>query len=110
MSSEQLQELVNTLARTPETIAAHVAKLSDDEMRIRKAYDEFSILENVCHLRDLEVEGYAKRINLLLNEAQPLLPDFDGAQVAGERDYNRQNFQLALEAFALAREQNVRAA
>jgi hypothetical protein len=36
-----------------------------------------------------------------------LLPDFDGGRVAVERDYNRQDIQGALEAFALARTKNV---
>ena len=102
-----VHKLLDILAQTPEIIARQVATLSGEELRRRNTEGDFSALENVCHLRDLEVEGYAVRIDRILNEQEPLLSDFDGARVAAERHYNRQDIQQALEAFALARNQNV---
>ena len=102
-----VQTLLDSLAQTPEIIAHQIATLSNDELRRKNSDDEFSAVENVCHLRDLEVEAYALRIDRILNEREPLLPDFDGGRVAVERDYNRQDIQGALEAFALARTKNV---
>lgn len=103
----EFQTLLAFLAQTPEIIARQIATLSNDEVRRKNSDDEFSALEDVCHLRDLEVEGYARRIDSILNESEPLLPDFDGGRLAVERDYNRQDIRQALEAFALARKQNV---
>jgi len=102
-----VQNLFDLLEQTPEIIGRQVASLSDAEARRRKADASFSPVEDVCHLRDLEVEGYAVRINRILNEEQPVLEDFDGGRVAVERDYNSQDIREALQAFALARKQNL---
>jgi len=84
-----------------------IAGLSDEDLRRRES-DEFSALETVCHLRDLEIEGYGPRLHRLLSETNPELPDFDGARVAAERNYNAERVEPALEAFQSARETNVR--
>jgi hypothetical protein len=67
----------------------------------------FSLVEQVCHLRDVEEEGYTLRIRRLLREDNPELADFDGAKVAQARDYRKQDLTLALNALDLARRQNV---
>ena len=107
MSAETLHELIATLARTADTIAAQIAGMSDADLRRRKDDYGFSVVETVCHLRDIEVEGYTVRIDRLLNEDQPSLPDIDGGRLAAERDYNSQNIAEALAAFAQARARNV---
>ena len=40
------------------------------------------MLEHVCHLRDIEVEGYAPRLKRILSEDGPFLPDIDGRRLA----------------------------
>jgi hypothetical protein len=100
-------ELLKILARTPEEIARLVSEVSPENTHIRLSPEEFSTLENVCHLRDIEVEGYGVRIRRLLEENNPQLADIDGARLAVERDYNSQRLDLALEAFATARKHNV---
>jgi hypothetical protein len=100
MSAEELHELIETLARTPEAIANLAGELSDENLRHRNSAEEFSAIENVCHLRDLEVEGYTTRINRILNEDHPSLPDIDGGRLAIERNYNDQDLDEALQAFA----------
>jgi hypothetical protein len=102
-----IQNLFNFLEQTPEIIGKQIALLSESEIRRRKADGSFSPVEDVCHLRDLEVEGYAVRINRILNEGEPVLADFEGGRIAAERDYNSQDTREALEAFALARKQNL---
>ena len=108
MSAEELHELIETLAKTPETIANLVNALSDENLRHRNSPEEFSAVENVCHLRDIEAEGYTTRINRILSEDHPSLPDIDGGRLAVERDYNRQHLDEALQAFASARAENIR--
>ena len=107
MLNPDIHELLAALSRTPELIAASTAGLSEAVIRHKKTPDEFSILENVCHLRDLEIEGYAIRIDRILSEEQPMLPDFNGGLIAAERDYNRQDLGEALAAFKNARQQNL---
>ncbi len=101
--------LIEILARTPKEVAALVDGLSQQTLVAKHSPDKFSALENICHLRDLEVEGYTPRINRILNEDHPRLPDFDGGRVAMERNYNSQSLSEALAAFAKARQENVSA-
>jgi hypothetical protein len=106
--STETSEIIDAIARTPRLVAEQIAGLSDHVARQRKTDDYFSALETICHLRDLEVEGYTVRIDRILDEELPVLPDIDGGRLAAERDYNRQSIQEALVAFAEARDRNVR--
>ncbi|MGH9908995.1 MAG: DinB family protein, partial [Pyrinomonadaceae bacterium] len=74
---------------------------------VRNGPDEFSALENICHLRDIETEGYEVRIVRMLEESNPSLRDIDGSRLAIERDYNNQDPQSALQDFADARHRNI---
>jgi DinB superfamily len=103
----EFNEQLDRLIRTPREIAKFLSGVSAESIRIRPTSEEFSILESVCHLRDIEVEGYSVRIRRLLKENNPQLPDIDGSRLATERDYNSQRLDPALEAFATARESNV---
>jgi hypothetical protein len=106
-TSSRPVEILKILERTPEVLAELVADLPLERIKEKRAREEFSILENVCHLRDIEIEGYSARINRILNEKQPTLPDIDGSRLALERDYNSQDIAQALRAFATARKQNI---
>ena len=109
MTPEDLKSLFDFLESTPELIRSLTTTLTVEELRWKPATGEFSFLEHICHLRDIEQEGYRVRIEKLLNEAQPFLPDIDGDKLAQERNYNSQNLELALNEFSQARKQNVRA-
>jgi hypothetical protein len=108
MTAEELESTVDYLAETPEALERLVDGLGDEERRYRPDGVEFSVLENVCHLLDIEREGYAVRINRLLKEDNPVLEDIDGSRLARERSYNTQDIGTALEAFRSARADNVR--
>ena len=110
--SEELNEcldLIESLRRTPDEVAALVDGLSRQTLIAKNSPDEFSALENVCHLRDIEIEGYTVRVKRILTEDKPVLPDIDGGLLAIERDYNSQSLTEALDAFAKARQGNVSA-
>jgi len=107
MNTQRVPALIQSLSQTPNQISKLLDTFPQQLLTQRPSGDEFSFLENVCHLRDLEVEGYTPRINSILNEADPQLLDFDGTRVAFERDYNRQDIVAALNAFAEARQRNV---
>lgn len=67
----------------------------------------FSPVEHAWHLADLEREGYAVRIERLLHETAPVLPDFDGARIAQERNYRALSLQAGIDAFRTARAANL---
>ena len=107
MNNADRQQLLAKLSSTPIQIAELVKALSPASVIVRPAPEEFSVVENICHLRDIELDGYAVRIRRLLTEAKPLLADIDGARLAIVRDYNRQNLQGALTIFRQARQANL---
>ena len=99
--------LLQFLNETPDKLANFAAGLSDAELQFQSLPEEFSVLENICHLRDLELQGYRPRISRILAEANPALADFDGARVAAGSSYNSEPPTQALQAFQTARRENV---
>lgn len=107
LDGASLAQLLDFLDETPNKLATFADGLSFAELRLQNSEAEFSALENICHLRDLELQGYTPRIRRILVEVDPVLADFDGARVATESDYNSEPIELALQAFAMARQENV---
>ena len=99
----RLEDALASLTAMPEALQRRLVDLTDAQLRFKPVADTFSVLENVCHLRDIEVEGYARRLALLLQADNPLLPDLDGSALARERRYNSQALQPALDAFVSSR-------
>lgn len=99
--------LLAQLAGLPDFLALRLGALSPDRARLAGRADTFSPVEQCWHLADLEREGYAVRIERLLREDDPVLPDFDGARVAKERQYAGRHLVEGLRAFAEARRANV---
>jgi hypothetical protein len=104
---EEIREYLISLGRTPVDIALLLTEIPSASISLRQVVDEFSILENVCHLRDIEIEGYSIRIDRILKEYNPFLSDLDGSRLAIERDYNRQSLNEAITSFTAARKQNL---
>lgn len=48
-------------------------------------------LEQLCHVRDIEVLGYQVRFKRLLQESKPLLPSIDSYELVERGDYARQD-------------------
>jgi hypothetical protein len=107
MIDEDIKELKSNLARTPTELATLLESFPADNVTFKPSPDEFSVLENICHLRDIEIEGYTVRIQRILSEDRPFLPDLDGTRLAIERDYNRQRLSEELSLFSQARRHNL---
>jgi hypothetical protein len=60
-------------------------------------------LEQACHVRDIEREGYLLRFRRLLAEDDPLLASIDGYALVRERGYAQDDAGRALAAFRAAR-------
>ena len=100
-------DLLNFLGDTHLKLASFAEGLSANELRWRDTAEEFSVLENICHLRDLELQGYTPRIERILAETEPSLLDVDGARLAAEGNYYAEDPTSALQAFRAARAANV---
>jgi len=65
--------------------------------------ETFSALGQVCHVRDIEIDGYHVRIQRTLTEDKPALVSLDGYVLERERGYATADAQEALAAFRAAR-------
>jgi len=104
---DSIAQLLKALRHTPIELEQLVTGLSEGQMRVRRSTDEFSVTESLCHLRDIEIEGYKVRIQRILGEDVPRLPDLDGGRLALERAYNTQSPTQALKDFQDARSENL---
>lgn len=107
MFVSELQQDLFFLSQTSGKLEHLLEGLSHQSLRRRVMPVEFSVLETICHLRDIECDAYEVRIRRILAEDNPMLDDIDGAQLAVERDYNNQNVFAALRSFSVARTRNV---
>jgi len=103
-------------AATLAALAAFPARLAEFYAAVPRAHidwrpaswdgvpsEPFSPIEQVCHVRDIEIDGYHVRLARTRAESEPTLANIDGEALAVERDYARDDAGAALAAFAAAR-------
>jgi hypothetical protein len=98
-----LPESIERLEEMPAFLEGALDAVPPDEFLSRPAAGEFSLVEQACHLRDLEREGYLVRVRRMLSETLPTLEGFDGTAVAQARNYMAQDAGLAAQEFSAAR-------
>jgi uncharacterized damage-inducible protein DinB len=98
-----LSEPIAALASMPAFVDATLARVPRDRWIERHGPEAFSLVEQACHLRDVEREGYLVRVRRMLEEEMPRLAGFDGAAAARQRDYLSQDAKVAAQQFAAAR-------
>ena len=69
--------------------------------------EPFTAIEQVCHVRDIEIEGYQVRFRRTLDEHAPLLPSIDSEAVAKARDYGHADVTRVFAEFRAARAQTL---
>ncbi|HEY6124274.1 MAG TPA: DinB family protein, partial [Steroidobacteraceae bacterium] len=69
--------------------------------------EAFTAIEQICHVRDIEVEGYQVRFRRTLDELSPLLPSIDSETVAKQRNYGSADPATVFADFRAAREQTL---
>lgn len=65
--------------------------------------EPFTAIEHICHVRDIEVDGYQLRLRRTLAEDDPLLLALDGEALARERHYAKADTTAVLTDFRRAR-------
>ena len=99
-----LTEALDRLAEMPPILEASLAGRTAEALRTRtEAGGEFSLVEQACHLRDLEREGYLHRLHRMLAEDAPELTGFQGDEIARMRNYQAQDAHQAAHDFASSR-------
>lgn len=107
LTEVQRDELLQSLDAMHTFLLEAFATLSADEARLPGPNGAFSPVEQVWHLADLEREGFGLRIQRLQAETNPVLPDFDGARIAQERDYKSLSLLTGLAVFEASRRANI---
>jgi DinB superfamily len=71
--------------------------------------ERLTAIEQICHIFDVEVEGYQLRFSRIVSELAPDLPDLPGERMAIERQYANYDAPIVLRKFAEARAKTVEA-
>ncbi len=103
MSFLEWGQLLAVLAESPDWAADRLERNADPLWRRRPAPGRWSALEVLCHLRDTEVEVWAPRLERLLTEAAPDIPEAGMAGWETSRRYDQQSPAPVLEEWAEAR-------
>lgn len=70
--------------------------------------ESMTAIEQLCHLRDVEIDGYHQRFKRLLMESSPTLESLDGYALIEEREYHNADPVQVINSFRQAREKTVR--
>lgn len=104
---------IEALAAFPKQLEAHYAAFpAGFEHWSPDSWDgipseRFTAIEQVWHVRDIEIEGYRVRFERALRESTPFLGSIDSETLAVERAYARRDAAAALAAFREARADTV---
>lgn len=69
--------------------------------------EPLTAIEQICHVRDIEIDGYRVRFRRTLAEANPRLDSIDTEALAKERSYGTSSAEAAFAAFRAARSETV---
>lgn len=95
-------QVVEALALMPARVQAAMARF-DRALHLRRPEGTgFSLVEHICHLRDLD-SIFSQRFELILSSTLPLIASVDGTALAAERDYQRCDIDAAMRAFSTSR-------
>src|SRR5688500_4295210 len=96
---------INALAAFPQQLEAHYAAIpAEFKHWAPPSWDgvpsePLTAIEQVCHVRDIEIDGYHVRFRRTLNEPSPVLASIDTEALARERSYASSDAQAALASF-----------
>jgi hypothetical protein len=107
------QATLRALAGFPNALAAHYALFPRSHRNWRPPSwegipsEHLTPIEQLCHVRDIEIEGYQKRFHRTLTESNPQLESLDTDGLAQTRSYATADDREVLAAFRAARAQTL---
>jgi DinB superfamily len=108
------QTTLNALTAFPEQLEAHYAAIPEPFINwAPESWDgipseRFTPIEQVCHVRDIEIDGYHVRLHRVLSESNPMLALINSELLAVERSYATSSAVEAFAAFRAARTRTVK--
>ena len=104
---------LEALAAFPDRLEAHYGAIPDGyQLWTPPSWatcpsEHYPALEQLCHVRDIEIDGYHVRFVRTLKEDRPYLPGVDGDRLRVERTYADADARDVLTAFRRAREETL---
>jgi DinB superfamily len=104
---------LSALENFPQQLQAHYAAIPGEFKHWAPASwdgvpsEALTAIEQVCHVRDIEIDGYQIRFQRTLNESNPTLASIDTDALARDRSYGTSNVDAAFVAFRQARRKTV---
>lgn len=105
--------MLDELAAMPDQIEALMRRVPRDRLDWKPDSwegipgERFSALEQACHLRDIEIDGYHQRFGRTLREQHPDLASIDSYELAAARNYGADDVDRALAAFRAGRAETI---
>jgi hypothetical protein len=94
-TEEGLAAALARIAAMPAFLRDALGRVPAGKRGMRPASGDFALVEQACHLRDLDREAFIVRARRMLSETLPELEPFHGDAVARERDYLAQDAAAA---------------
>jgi hypothetical protein len=69
--------------------------------------EQFTAIEQICHVRDIEIDGYHERLRRMLETESPLLESIDSYVVAKQKRYGEEDAEAVFAAIRAARERTL---
>jgi hypothetical protein len=69
--------------------------------------ETLTAIEQICHIRDVEIDGYHSRFERTLRGTNPVLESLDTYELAVQRNYTKANAEEVLSEFSQARQKTV---
>jgi hypothetical protein len=104
-----MQSTFDALAAFPAQLETHYAAFPRDYVNWAPPSWEgvpseaFTAIEQVCHVRDIEIDGYQVRFQRTLAESAPALASIDSEALAKQRDYAHADATRMFAEFSAAR-------
>lgn len=98
-----LEGILAVLKTTPAVVQSLTGPCSRTDWRKHPIKGEWSLLEILCHFRDLDREVNLPRFELLENSTNPFIPGVDSDRWAAERNYNEQDDSTVYTDFCMSR-------
>jgi hypothetical protein len=108
VDDQDRKQWLEVLRSTPSRLKALLEGVPRSVALWAPAPGKWSILEIVCHMRDMEREAYLARYERILAEDEPRLPDVDGDVYSLELDYRAEALVPALREWARLRRESLR--
>jgi carbonic anhydrase/acetyltransferase-like protein (isoleucine patch superfamily) len=103
MSFYEWGGILGALGESVEWVDARLAKHGEERFRVAPGPKRWSALEVLCHLRDADAEVYLPRLERVLLEKQPDVPDVDMTGWESARCYREAAPRVALDAWRKSR-------